>query len=97
MTEMTKDRRYFLVISVPIIYPFVVYRFVYESNNQSVPFQHWGSYSNTYGDQPNNFGGDQHCVLINGAYKTWTSNLGTWNDFECSGEFNYICEKKVQD
>merc|ERR1712062_171997 len=61
--------------------------FVYLSNNQSILFESWGSYTaDTFGVQPDNFGGNEHCVLFNGAKAdnwNWISHLGTWSDFQC--------------
>ena len=88
---------------MPIIYLLVFYRFVYLSNNQSILFENWGSYTaDTFGVQPDNFGGNEHCVLFNGAKAdnwNWISHLGTWSDFQCDqSEYDnyYICEKKIQ-
>ena len=48
--------------------------FVYQSNNQTIAFQHWGSYNNAHGAQPNNNDGNQNCVhrtFWNVCYLEW--------------------------
>merc|ERR1712062_530270 len=63
-------------------------KFVYQSNNQTIAFKHWGSYSNGAGAQPNNQGGNQNCVDIHGTISAnWKSQKGAWNDSICSESF----------
>ena len=99
MTDTPKDRKYaFYLLEIPSSNK-TSYRFVYQSNNQSVPFQHWGSFSDT-GVQPNNYGGYQHCVVYQratpGASNTWKGYSGMWNDEKCYGDFaHYICEQRI--
>ena len=70
--------------------------FVYQSNNQSIAFQHWGSFNNGLGPQPNNIGGDQNCVEIHGKHVEWNGPKGSWNDDKCSSSQRFICEKETQ-
>merc|ERR1712062_548485 len=42
--------------------------FVYQSNNQPIAFQHWGSFNDENGAQPNNKGGNQDCVGIQAVW-----------------------------
>ena len=70
--------------------------FVYQSNNQPIAFQHWGSYSNENGAQPNNMDGHQDCVQIYGTGSTWNGPKGSWNDRQCSDTNGFICEKEAQ-
>jgi Lectin C-type domain len=44
-----------------------------------------GPYTSWATDQPNNFDGKQHCVVLYG---------GLWNDLLCTDTYRYICEKK---
>ena len=80
------------------IHKFTEDSFVYQSNNQPIAFQHWGSYSDELGPQPNNYDGNQNCVEIHGTTSTWKSQKGAWNDRECSTSLRHslICEKKAQ-
>ena len=70
--------------------------FVYQSNNQSIAFKHWGSFNDGLGTQPNNHGGDQNCAEILGKLAVWDGPKGSWNDRECSFTKNFICEKETQ-
>ncbi|XP_051785373.1 alpha-N-acetylgalactosamine-specific lectin-like isoform X2 [Erpetoichthys calabaricus] len=42
-------------------------------------FQHWNE------NQPDNYGGYEHCVHIIGG------NTGVWNDLSCSTKLAYVC------
>merc|ERR1712062_717874 len=42
--------------------------FVYQSNNQPIAFQHWGSFNDENGAQQNNKGGNQDCVGIQAVW-----------------------------
>ncbi|XP_005186727.3 lectin subunit alpha-like [Musca domestica] len=44
-------------------------------------------YTNWSEGEPNNYGGNEHCVHI-GLYDD-----DTWNDVDCSMRFGYICEE----
>ena len=71
--------------------------FVYQSNNQPIEFQHWGSFNDEFGAQPNNNRGNQNCVAINRAQASWNGPKGSWNDYACSLTNNrFICEKEAQ-
>ena len=70
--------------------------FVYQSNNRSIAFQHWGSFNDVSGAQPNNKGGNQDCVEIYRTHKAWNGPKGSWNDSQCSSTYRFICEKEPQ-
>ena len=70
--------------------------FVYQSNNQSIAFQHWGSFNDGNGAQPNNKSGNQNCVEMYGINAAWDGPKGSWNDDECSNTNRFICEKETQ-
>ena len=72
--------------------------FVYQSNNRSIAFQHWGSFNDVSGAQPNNLGGIQNCVTIAAVTQSWNGTKGAWNDEKCSQIHNrrFICEKETQ-
>merc|ERR1712029_96165 len=57
--------------------------FVYQSNNQPIAFQHWGSFNDASGAQPNNKNGNQNCVQIHRTHSAWNGPRGSWNDAEC--------------
>ena len=67
--------------------------FVYQSNNQPIAFEHWGSFNDENGAQPNNKGGHQDCVEMRGANVNWNGPKGSWNDNFCSTTYRFICEK----
>ncbi|XP_036439388.1 C-type lectin domain family 4 member C-like [Colossoma macropomum] len=48
--------------------------------------------------EPNNYEGNEDCVITGYAPQDGrpiTDILNTWNDFTCSVQFSWICEKKV--
>ena len=51
-------------------------------------------YTNWGNNQPNNAYGNQHCVaIIKGIVGKYDFQV-KWNDFSCSKEIIYLCEKK---
>ena len=58
-------------------------KFVFDSNNNEVPYEYWQS------GEPNNKGGKENCVFID---DTNTEKLGAWNDNECNLRIQSICE-----
>jgi hypothetical protein len=53
--------------------------FYWSSNGKQV-----GSVADFAANQPDNFGGREHCLMIN--------KLKTWNDLACDIKLRYICE-----
>jgi len=70
--------------------------FVYQSNNQPIAFEHWGSFNDENGAQPNNKGGHQDCVEMRGANVNWNGPKGSWNDEKCTNKKRLMCEKEAQ-
>ena len=47
------------------------------------------TYTNWYKNEPNNAGGNEECMLVYGR------SMFRWNDYSCSSEFAFICEKEI--
>ena len=54
--------------------------FVSSTTNETLSYTNWRS------GEPNNYGGNENCVL-------YRKNHGTWNDIACSTKLQAICEK----
>ncbi|XP_034020939.1 C-type mannose receptor 2-like [Thalassophryne amazonica] len=44
-------------------------------------------FRNWYTAQPNNLGGQQHCVIL----LSWSVYFGTWDDTDCSSQHFFVC------
>ena len=54
--------------------------FLWQTNNASLSYTNW----DPKGRQPNNLGGNQHCVAITQNYK--------WDDIDCGLEQEFVCQ-----
>ena len=56
---------------------------MYVSNGESLAFENWDE------NEPNNAGGNERCVNF-----FWYGSVnGTWNDYPCNVNCQFICEK----
>ena len=59
---------------------------MYVSNGESLAFENWDE------NEPNNAGGDERCVNF-----FWYGSVnGTWNDYPCNVNCQFICEKLLK-
>ena len=65
-------------------------KFFYLSGGPStyLPFGWWNLNDSFFGDEPNDYGGDEDCVNINRPGFV----QGKWNDIKCYYQFRSICE-----
>ena len=54
--------------------------FLWQTNNEALSYTDWDS----NGTQPNNAGGDEHCVGLNRNIK--------WDDINCDLKHEYLCQ-----
>ena len=82
----------FTYIQFVFVYP--LFRFVYESNNETIDFSYWGIFNGSY--KVNGYNKDIHdCVQIVGrnyGFANWNGPKGSWHDASCWHEDYYICE-----
>jgi len=56
---------------------------VWDKTETKVTYTDWQT------GEPNNYGGDQNCLLIKRGYKY------KWDDSECDSRLGYICQLKL--
>jgi len=61
--------------------------FVFDSNQKEVSYKYW---SNVQFDQPDNYGGNEDCVVLSARFRK-----GYWNDQRCNLKHWFICEKST--
>ena len=66
--------------------------FVFDSNQKEVSYKYWSnaSYHNVQFDQPDNYGGNEDCVVLSARFRK-----GYWNDQRCNRKHWFICEKST--